>query len=61
MSTELISAESRKTVNHPIGKLRITLTDPYIDPEIEVTATQENRVSYRQQVADLVDETRPVY
>ena len=57
MSTELISAESRKTVNHPIGKLRITLTDPYIDPEIEVNVNQENRVSHKKQVADLVDET----
>ena len=57
MSIALISAESRKTVNHPIGKLRITLTDPYIDPEIEVNVNQENRASWKQQVADLVDET----
>lgn len=42
------------TVRKPKAKVRIVWTDPYIDPSIIVTASEENRASVKDHVADLV-------
>jgi hypothetical protein len=56
MSIETLREESKKTVRFPVAKVRITWTDPLIDLSISPDVTEDNRVSYPIQVADLVTE-----
>jgi len=54
MSTATLRAESKRTVRRPIAKVDVTFTDPLIDVSINVATSESNRVSYPEQVADLV-------
>ena len=54
MSTETLRTESKQTVRRPIAKVDVTFTDPLIDVSINVITSESNRVSYPEQVADLV-------
>ena len=45
------------TVRKPKGRVTITWSDPYIDLGINTTAVSENRASWTDQVADLIEGT----
>lgn len=56
MSLTTLRVESKQTVRRPIGKVKITWTDPLIDPSLDTEQSENNRVSYPIQVADQVSE-----
>lgn len=43
------------TIRKPKARVTIVWTDPYIDPTIETSASDNNRVQYSSQVADLIE------
>lgn len=49
-----LRAESKKTVRRPLAKVKITWTDPLIDVSLNMITSESNRISYPEQVADLV-------
>ncbi len=56
MSRETLREESKATVRTALAKVKITWTDPFIDVSINTETSESNRVSYPEQVADLVSE-----
>jgi len=56
MSLATLREESKQTVRRPIGKVIVTWTDPLIDLSLTTTQSENNRVSYPIQVADLIRE-----
>jgi hypothetical protein len=57
MSLATLKAESKRIVRRPIAKVRITWTDPLIDISIQPDTTENNRVSYPELAADLIEVT----
>lgn len=56
MSLATLREESKQTVRRPIGKVKITFSDPLIDVSLNTVQTENNRISYPIQVADTVTE-----
>ena len=48
-------AAARATIRKPKVKLQICWTDPYIETAISASANDDNRISYPNQVADLIE------
>jgi hypothetical protein len=56
MSLETLRAESKEIVRDPIAKAVVTFTDPLIDLSLDTEQSENNRVSYPEQITDLVTE-----
>jgi len=54
MSEATLRAESKATVRRPIAKVVVTWTDPLIDLSLDTVQSENNRVSYPEQISDLV-------